>query len=129
MTPEQIRNIYNENTRFLIYKPVGELCVENETETEIEVDDILDINKIGDNYGWYILRNIPKDIRENIFGLIEHDSIQFITLEENDEEIEIMISSTTINEQNEKCYYTAQSYKDCVLYPDEKMDMMLELIN
>lgn len=121
-------NIYNEHTRFLIFKPVGELCVENQ-ETEETEDNFIDINKIGDNYGWYILRNIPKEDREEIFKEIDDESIKIITINENGEDIDIMISSTTIYEQNEKCYYTSASYKDCTLYPDEKISMMFELIN
>jgi len=124
-------NIYNEHTRFLIFKPVAELCIENENENEniTNDSDIIELNKTGDNYGWYILRNIPKQEKEEIFKEIEDDSIKIITINENDIDIDIMISSTTINEQNEKCYYTANSYKDCTLYPDEKISMMFELIN
>jgi len=109
-------NIYNENTRFLIFKPVDELCNPNEID-------------IGDDYGWYILRNIPKELKEELFKEIEDDSIKIITINENNTDIDIMVSSTTINEQNNKCYYTSSSYKDCTLYPDEKMAMMFELIN
>lgn len=122
-------NIYNEHTRFLIFKPVAELCIENENENITNDSDIIELNKTGDNYGWYILRNIPKQEKEEIFKEIEDDSIKIITINENDIDIDIMISSTTINEQNEKCYYTANSYKDCTLYPDEKISMMFELIN
>lgn len=119
-------NIYNEHTRFLIFKPVAELCIESEN---IYNNDIIDINQIGDNYGWYILRNISKEDKEEIFKEIENDSIKIITINDNDNDIDIMIASTTIDEQNEKCYYTAKSYKDCSLYPDEKISMMFELIN
>ena len=125
-------NIYNEHTRFLIFKPVAELCIENENienENVTNDSDIIELNKMGDNYGWYILRNIPKEDKEEIFKEIEDDSIKITTINENDIDIDIMISSTTINEQNEKCYYTANSYKDCTLYPDEKISMMFELIN
>ncbi len=109
-------NIYNENTRFLIFKPVDELCNPNEID-------------IGDDYGWYILRNIPKELKEELFKEIEDDSIKIITINENNTDIDIMVSSSTINEQNNKCYYTSSSYKDCTLYPDEKISMMFELIN
>ncbi len=109
-------NIFNENTRFLIYKPVDELCEETE-------------DSIGDNYGWYILRNIPIDYKNDLLKHIDNDSITIIDIPDEDEEIQIMISSTTILEQNDRCYYTAKSYKDCTLYPDEKMAMAFELIN
>lgn len=111
-------NIFNENTRFLIFKPVDELCNPN----EIDID-------IGDDYGWYILRNIPKELKEEFFKEIEDDSIKIFTINENNTDIDIMVSSSTINEQNNKCYYTSSGYKDCTLYPDEKMSMMFELIN
>jgi len=113
-------NIFNENTRFLIYKPVDEICNEKE-------------NDIGDNYGWYILRNISLDMRNELLEYLDIDTIKIINIKEDDddnnEEIEIMITSTTILEQNEKCYYTSTSYKDCTLFPDEKMAMCFELVN
>ncbi len=109
-------NIFNENTRFLIYKPVDEICEETE-------------ESIGDNYGWYILRNVPMDFKNDLLKQIDNDSITIIDIPDEDEEIQVMISSTTILEQNDKCYYTATSYKDCTLYPDEKMAMAFELIN
>jgi len=102
-------NIYNENTRFLIYKPVEEL--EN-----------------NDEYGWYILRNIPNEYKNDLLKEIDHENIMFINID-GDDDVEIMVTSTTMMEQNEKCYYTATSYKDCTLYPYEKMDMCFELIN
>ena len=40
-----------------------------------------------------------------------------------------MISSTTMNEQNQKSFYLTRSYKDMVLYPDEKASMLFELTN
>jgi len=111
-------NIFNENTRFIIYKPVDEICEETD-------------ESIGDNYGWYILRNVPMDFKNDLLKEIDNDSITIIDIpdENEDEEIQVMISSTTILEQNDKCYYTATGYKDCTLYPDEKMAMAFELIN
>jgi arginase family enzyme len=121
-------NIFNEHTRFLIYKPVDELCEEKE-------------DMYGDNYGWYILRNVPIDYKNDMLKEIDNDSITIIDIPLNNEdedvdeedaeikEIQVMISSTTILEQNDKCYYTSTSYKDCTLYPDEKMAMAFELIN
>lgn len=126
-------NIYNEYSRFLIFKPIEELCIESDIikndiiENVYIENDIIEINKIGDNYGWYILRNIPN--QEDIFKEIDNDSIKIITINENNNDINIMITSTTIDEQNQKCYYTVTSYTDCTLYPDEKISMMFELIN
>ncbi len=114
-------NIFNEHTRFLIFKPVEELCKEEEDNQD---------NK-GDNYGWYILRNIPLSTRNELIKDLDIDSIIMlnIPISDDDDNQDIMISTTTIYEQNEKCYYTAKSYKDCTLYPYEKMAMCFELIN
>lgn len=109
-------NIFNEHTRFLIFKPVDELCEEKE-------------DSIGDNYGWYILRDVPMNFKNELLKEIDNDKITIIDMPYEDTEIQVMISSTTILEQNDKCYYTSTSYKDCTLYPDEKMAMAFELIN
>jgi len=126
-------NIYNENTRFLIFKPVDEICIERDSIENIEnlenIEKIIDINEIGDNYGWYILRNIPKEYKEDLLKEIDDDTIKIINIGEDDTITEIMVSCTSVNEQNEKCYYTSTSYKDCTLYPDEKMAMVFELVN
>ena len=109
-------NIFTENTRFLIYKPM---------------EEIYDIHEKGDNtIGWYLLRNIPLSIKCELLDTLDSDSIIILDiLDDDNNEVEIMISTTSINDQNEKCYYLASSYKDCCLYPDEKLDMMFELIN
>lgn len=123
-------NIYNENTRFMIYKPVDELCLENQFDCNDDNDSkVVDIDYIGDNYGWYMLRNVPNNIKDDLMREIDNDTIKIISINDGDNEIDIMVSSTTMSEQNEKCYYTATSYKDCTLYPDEKMAMMFELVN
>ncbi len=130
-------NIFNEHTRFLIFKPVEEICPEDQDN-----DDIvhLDDNK-GDNYGWYILRNIPLLTRNELIKELDTDAIIILNIPVNDDDNsnsdsdsandikDIMVSTTTIYEQNEKCYYTAKSYKECTLYPYEKMAMAFELIN
>ncbi len=115
-------NIFNEHTRFLIFKPTEELCKEEEEDN----------NNHGDNYGWYILRNIPLSTRNELIKDLDIDSIIMLNIpisDDDDDNQDIMISTTTIYEQNEKCYYTAKSYKDCTLYPYEKMAMCFELIN
>lgn len=101
-------NIMNENSRFLIYRPV-----------EIENDEI----------GWFILRGINNDMREKILSYIEDDKIIEQEIEINKEYITVYLTSTCINEQNEKSYFTATSILDCVLYPQEKTYMMFELLN
>jgi hypothetical protein len=71
-------------------------------------------------------------MRNELLKELDIDTITIIEIPDDnnpDNEIEIMISSTTILEQNDKCYYTATSYKDCTLFPDEKMAMCFELVN
>jgi hypothetical protein len=80
--------------------------------------------------GWYLLRNIPQLMKDELLNSIEIDSIIMLDiLDDDNNDIEIMITSTTITEQNNKCYYLSESYKDCCLYPDEKMSMCFELVN
>jgi hypothetical protein len=110
-------NIFTENSRFLIYKPMEEIYESEEN---------------GYHYGWYLLRNIPSVMKQELLETLDQDSIIILDIPTDDdpnEEIEIMVSTSSINDQNEKCYYLATSYKDCCLYPDEKLDMMFELIN
>jgi len=118
-------NVFNENSKFLIYKPLDEIYEENE-------------------HGWYILRNLNLNMRNELLEELDGDSImsleipkelfydnseEFEDFEDFEEDIEIIIGSTTMNEQNEKSYYCTNSYKDMVLYPDEKSVMLFELTN
>ncbi len=41
----------------------------------------------------------------------------------------IYVTTTTIHDQNELSYYSCDSFLDKRLYPDEKVDMMFELVN
>lgn len=115
--PEKRINIFNENSRFLIWRPVD---AENNSDAGI---------------GWYILRGVPLDTREDILSKIEDGEIQSITIEldDSDDNLEntkdILVASTTIQEQQEKSFYMSYSYLDCVLYPSEKIDMTFELLN
>jgi len=119
-------NVFNENSKFLIYKPLDEIYEENE-------------------HGWYILRNLNLNMRNELLEELDGDSIMSLEIpkelfynnskefedfeEDFEEDIEIIIGSTTMNEQNEKSYYCTNSYKDMVLYPDEKSVMLFELTN
>lgn len=106
-------NVFDENSRFLIFKPMSEIY-----DKEYGV-------------GWYLLRNIPNDMKNEILNSIENDSMIVLNIPNIDDnndnsdnsEDEVLISSTNILEQNEKCYYVSETYKDCCLYPDEKMAM------
>lgn len=103
-------NIFTEDTRFLIYRPI-----EQENSEDI---------------GWYILRFIDLDKREEILNKIKSDEIINLVIEDdNDEEIDIYLSSTTVNEQEQMSYYTAVNILDKCLFPCEKMIMLFELIN
>jgi hypothetical protein len=105
-------NVFDENSRFLIYKPLSEIY-----EKEYDI-------------GWYLLRNIPQSMNDELLHSIELDSIIMLEIPDDDNNfVEIMISSTNITEQNNKCYYISESYKDCCLYPDEKMAMCFEMIS
>ncbi len=104
-------NVFNESSRFLIFKPIEEL------EQDV---------------GWYILRGVDMELRNELMTKINNG--QFITVkinddEEENEEKEILVSTTTIYDQNEFSYYSSDDFLDKRLYPDEKVDMMFELLN
>lgn len=103
---EKSLNIFNEDSQFLIYRP---------TQQEDPFTDI----------GWYILRGLTinnvNDIMEKFCG----DEIITIPIDNE----EYLITKTTMNEQNEKSYYTAKTINDVTLFPEEKMHMTFELIN
>ena len=106
-------NVFNENSRFLIFKPIDE---------------------IEEDIGWYILRGVDIELRNEIMEKINNG--QIITVKINDEdgdgnidEKEIFITTSTIYDQNEYSYYSSEDFLDKRLYPDEKIDMMFELLN
>lgn len=107
-------NIFSENSKFLIYR---------------EVEPIAD----NDN-GWYILRFLDNDTKEKILEKLCDDDIITFTFEDDDgEEIDILISSTTVEEQEMLSYNNENDdvndiYDRC-LYPIEKYSMIFELIN
>jgi len=112
---EKKLNIFTENSRFLIYR---------------EVEPIAD----NDN-GWYILRFLDNDTKEKILEKIsDNDDIIPFTIEDDDgEEIDILVSSTTIEEQEQMAYDnddgdTNNIFNKC-LYPIEKYSMVFELVN
>lgn len=105
-------NIFNEDTQFLIYRP-------------IEQDDY------KEDIGWYILRGIDTKQREELLQLVPDDSIITLDIDMNEDNIEetYLITKTTINEQNQKSYFTAQTIEDTTLFPPEKAYMCFELVN
>ena len=116
---EKSFNVFNENSKFLIFKPLEE--TELETESDI---------------GWYILRGVDINLREQIMMKIDQGQIITVEIPETETETEIeieikeiLVTTTTIFDQNEFSYYSADHFLDKRLYPDEKIDMMFELIN
>jgi hypothetical protein len=122
-------NIFNENSKFLIYKPLDEIYKLND-----EPDCGL--------HGWYLLRNMTLNMRNEILEeLTDDESIimfdipkKYIKNQENDDnddnnDVQIIIGYTNMIEQENKSYYTTLSYKDMILYPDEKIAMCFELTN
>lgn len=103
-------NFFNENSKFLIWRPVAEA---------------------DDDYGWYILRNMTLDERNAIINAIPDDEIITIALhdDESDDYYDALVTTTTIAEQQEKSYYVSSSVYDCCLFPDEKINMIVELLN
>jgi hypothetical protein len=102
-------NIYNDNSKFLIYRP--------------------SLYRDEADIGWYILRGLDKDTKEKILKKIEDDNIIEESIEYNGEVIDVMITSTTIKEQNDKSFFSSTNSMDLVLFPEEKTDMLFELIN
>ena len=108
-------NIFNEDSKFLIYKP---LIAEEEPD-----------------FGWLILRGMSLEQREEIIREIgDDDKILTVPIhetadEEFDEAFNALVTVTSIKEQQEKTFYHAKSITDCCLYPGEKVNMMFELLN
>ena len=115
-------NVFNENSRFLIFREVKQ--------------------KSEEDIGWYILRMLSMEDRQHILKHIEDDKIYTINLddfgidefdssEDSDEILEndILITATTIEDQNLKSYYLCKSIMDCALFPQEKSLMGFELVN
>lgn len=136
---ERSINIFNENSRFLIWRPLVEDTDEiNDTiKNDEELDEIVkelsqeDKEKLMSsvNIGWYILRGIPSDLKEQLLATIGDDDIKTFTLDIDGEVEDVMVAVTTMNEQMDRSCYTSTSVYDKILYPGEKVDMMFELVN
>ena len=106
-------NIFNENSRFLIFKPKQEIY-----------DDY-------DQIGWYIMRNVDAELKERLLEDIKDGEIIEVHIEDEDDENikkDVLISVTTLADQNELSYYLADDYSDKRLYPDEKLDAYFNLL-
>lgn len=102
---EKSLNIYDEQSRFLIFRPLYQ-------ESE-------------EDYGWFILKNLSKDMKEDLLERVDKDKI--IEIDIDDEEY--LVTSTSVEEQNSRIYYFCNSITDIALYPQEKQNMIFDLIN
>ena len=104
-------NVFTEDSKFLIFRPID----------QEDSNDVM----------WYILRNVSLDLREQLIAKLDIDEIYPLKYKDDDGEIEnVYVSTTTINEQQQKTYYDETlDIFDCVLDPDEKIDMTFEMLN
>lgn len=104
-------NIFNENSKTLIWRPVD----------QVSHSDV----------GWFILRGVSNELREEIMKSIPDDTIIIFTLDDDDgNEMDAYISTTTMAEQEEKTYYDqTHEITDCVLFYEEKVHLMFEMLN
>jgi arginase family enzyme len=98
-------NIMNEHTKFLIYRPT--------------------IQESDDDYGWYILTGVSNNEKEQIMKSLNDD----VTVTIDIDDMECLYTTTTIEEQNNKSYYSTIDMLDYVLFPNEKISMAFELVN
>jgi hypothetical protein len=61
--------------------------------------------------------------------LSDDDTIIAETTRDGDQDIEILISKTTMTYQETKSYFGGGSYLECILLPAEKASMMFEMLN
>ena len=132
---ESSLNIFNDYSKFLIYKPIY-----NSTDNSInlednsintDIDDIDDIEEeIEEDHGWFILRGMDLKTRNEILEIIG-DNIILMTIPDIDDnkDMDVMVTATTIAEQNEISFYATSDPNDCALFPEEKASMMFELLN
>jgi len=107
---EKSINIFNEQTRFLIWRPLHQTS--------------------DKDVGWFILKGMSLIEREEILENLGNDIIQSIPIDNNNGTIsQIYITSTTMALQEQKVYLAAQNLSDCTLFPEEKINMAFELLN
>lgn len=99
-------NVFNEHSKFLIYRPVD----------QINPHDV----------GWYILAGIDNGLKEKLLKKISDEEIITIDIDESGESY--MVSKTSMHEQNAKSFYIAMTTYDLALFPDEKEKMCFEIL-
>lgn len=102
---EKSLNIFNENSEFLIYRPLSQ-----EAFTDV---------------GWYILKGIDINTAHELLNNIQSEQIISLDIDG----IDYLVTKTTVCEQQEKSCFMAECIKDITLYPNEKQLMIFELIN
>lgn len=107
---EKSMNVFTEDSRFLIYRPVEQLS--------------------NDDTGWYIVRFMTLKERETFLQYLI-DRVVTISIDNIDTgtDLEVIVTSTSIQEQNQKSFYTAKGILDYCLFPQEKISMTFELLN
>lgn len=103
---EKTINIFNEDSEFLIYRPLE------------QVDPLYD-------YGWYIMRGLSMKDKKTFLEAVPKDTIISVTIDE----VDYLVTKTSMNEQNKKSCYVNTLISDTVLFPNEKVAMCFELIN
>ena len=102
---EKSLNIFNEDSEFLIFRPMSQ-----EAPTD---------------YGWYILKEMDIETKLEILKNLKSDQIISLDIDGTD----YLITKTTMNEQNERSCFTSQCVQDMALFPEEKQSMVFELIS
>ena len=105
---EKALNIFSDDTRFLIYRNLIQ-------------EDCNDI-------GWKIVRFMTVQLMNTYIEKIGHNIMNIDYEDDNGYENNILIATTSINEQNEKSFYNAENIAECCLMPQEKVAMMFELM-
>ena len=105
---EKSMNIFTEDSRFLIYRPIKQLT--------------------NDDIGWYIVKFMTLKEREMYLQYLI-DNVITVSINIDGKKLKIFVTSTSIQEQNEKSYYIAQHMFDYCLFPEEKLSMVFELLN
>lgn len=109
---EKSINIFTEDSQFIVFRPLDQDGDEGDEEYKNDI-------------GWYILRGMDIETKNEILAGLSDDNI--ITIDIDGESY--FITKTTINEQNQISYYTANTIQDVALFPQEKQLMMFELVN
>lgn len=98
-------NIFNETTKFLVYRPVKQ--------------------ESAKDVGWYLLMGLSNSERDKLMELIDNDTIIKLKIDDED----YMITKTCMEEQHTKSFFTNPIITDVVLFPEEKGTMCFELLN